>query len=189
MREKGFTIIELLVVMGIITIMTVVLVPNFRLGQQQLALDRSANKLAQEIRRVQEMAISSKEIGQGIVPLGEEFYPLGGFGIYFDQSPLQITLFADCDDNQRFSSGNICGSPPDKFRENIEDLGLELGIQIENLFPSSSFSVTFKAPDPLVCIDGDCSDPSSAVITISLIADSSKTRIIRVNSVGLITVE
>ncbi|MDO8669067.1 MAG: type II secretion system protein, partial [Candidatus Buchananbacteria bacterium] len=59
--KKGFTLIELLVVVAVITALTAVVLPSFRSGDNQLALQRSASKLAQDLRRVQGMAVSAQE--------------------------------------------------------------------------------------------------------------------------------
>lgn len=182
----GFTLIELLVVAGIIIFMTALILPNYRAGEQQLALQRSASKLAQDIRRAQEMAMSAKEITG---PTGEKIVPDGGYGIFFQTLPnppyYEIILFADCNDDQHYTSGNVCGTLPNKFSEKIENLNLESKVKISNLSPSSPLDITFKSPDPTISISGG----NLATITLSIETDPTKTKILKVNQVGLIYVE
>ncbi|MBI2624790.1 MAG: type II secretion system protein [Candidatus Nealsonbacteria bacterium] len=183
--KNAFTVIEILVVLGIVVFLTAAILPSYRLGGQVIALERSANFLSQEIRRVQEMAVSSKEVGRGIVPQGQEFYPAGGFGIYLKRQPFEITIFADCNGNGEVDRGIDCGTSPNKFSEVLESLSLEQGTNILSLSPSSPLTIIFKAPDPLTIISGG----NEATLTLSLNSDASKTKVIKVNSAGLIYVE
>lgn len=98
-KDKSFTLIELMVVMTIISIMTAVVLANYRAGGQQLALDRSANKLAQDIRRAQEMAMSSrKEGGCGPGFSGEYGIRLSRLDAQYP-GPKYYALFANCGDD------------------------------------------------------------------------------------------
>ena len=185
-RNEGFTLIELLVVTVIITILTAAILVNYRNSEQQFALQRSAHKLAQDIRRAGEMAMSAKEITG---PTGEKVIPSGGYGIYLRSLPnppyYEIIIFADCNDNQQFTSGNVCGTPPNRFSESLEDVKLESGVKISNLSPNSPLQITFKPPSPKISIQGG----DTAEITLALEADPTKTKKIKVNAVGLIEVE
>jgi len=185
-NSKGFTLIELLVVTVIITILTAAILVNYRNSEQQFALQRSAHKLAQDIRRAGEMAMSAKEITG---PTGEKVIPSGGYGIYLRSLPnppyYEIIIFADCNDNQQFTSGNVCGTPPNRFSESLEDVKLESGVKISNLSPNSPLQITFKPPSPKISIQGG----DTAEITLALEADPTKTKKIKVNAVGLIEVE
>ncbi|MBZ9578330.1 prepilin-type N-terminal cleavage/methylation domain-containing protein [Patescibacteria group bacterium] len=180
-NKKGFTLVEIVVVFFIIILLSAIILTNYQAGGQQFALQRSANKLSQDIRRAQEMAMSVKEVG----PSGAKIVPEGGYGIYFKTSPQKIIIFNDCNNNQQYTPGNVCGTPPDKFPEKIEDINLESGVRIENLSPSTPLHITFKPPDPTISI----SDGDQAIITLTLEADPSKTKTIKVNKVGLVEIE
>lgn len=58
----GFTLIELLVVIAIIFILSSVMVANFGAARGQLALKRAAHQMVQDLRRAQEMAMSSAQL-------------------------------------------------------------------------------------------------------------------------------
>jgi len=162
--QKAFTLIELLVVTGIIILLSALVLPNYRTGESQLALQRSANKLAQDIRRAQEMAMSAKEF-EGVVPPG-------GYGINFQTNLTSYILFADLNNNKVFDSG-----------EAIETLSLERGVKISNLSPTSPLTISFTPPDPTVNIN-----PSNSLAIITL-SNNGQTKIIKVNKAGLIYVE
>ena len=93
-KNNGFTLVEILVVIVIIMILTLVALPYFLQAGKQFALSRSAHKLAQDIRRAQEMSMSAKEFGGGVPP--------GGYGIYFPNDSHNYILFADLDGGQDY---------------------------------------------------------------------------------------
>lgn len=178
---------ELLVVMVIIAILTIIALINYPAAKKQLALQRSASQLAQDIRRVQEMALASEEVGGAI--------PEGGYGIYLKTVPAAVPqttyiLFADqsndkkCDGCEDNPPGGETIIPPGK-------ISLENGIKILNV-PTNHLHIIFKPPDPTTSFTtndgGDIAGPG-VLITLSLISDETKTKIIRVNKAGLIYVE
>lgn len=65
MKNKGFTLVELLVVISVIGLILTVTIANYPAIRQQLALSRAAHKLAQDIRMAQEMAMSYVEFQGG----------------------------------------------------------------------------------------------------------------------------
>ncbi len=154
----GFTLIELMVVLGIILILTTVVLINYRTGNQQLALARSAHKLAQDIRRAQEMTMSSRE--EGSCPSGFE----GSYGIRFSRlaaqypGPKSYVLFADCDNNREYDPPP--GPPaPDIVIEEVEfDQGLKVDrIKYWHIGPNEwrpngvgepTIDIIFSPPDP-----------------------------------------
>jgi prepilin-type N-terminal cleavage/methylation domain-containing protein len=163
-KSSGFTLIELLAVTGIILLMTAIAIPNFRLNSKQLALQRSAVKLAQDLRRAQELAISSQEVS-GVVPYG--------FGIHFDNSLTdRYVLFADLNNDHHRDAAD----------QDLETIKLEPDITISDLAPAFAFSVLFVPPDPAVFIH-DLSSGTQASITLN----SSQT--IFVNNAGLIAIQ
>ncbi len=182
MTKKGFTLIELLVVTAMIVILAALLFTNYRSGQKQLALNRSASKLAQDIRRAQEMAMGAEEVNGDV--------PEGGYGIYLRRqlSPQTLyILFAD------FPSGDS-GDPPNKKcdfgSEEIEKIEFEEGIKIKSL-EENHLNIIFTPPDPSILFtdgDGNIFDLAEVSIEVSL-EDESKSKTIKVNKAGLINVE
>jgi len=164
--SKSFTLVELLVAVGIIILLTALVLPDYRAGERQFALQRSASKLAQDLRRAQEMAMSAKE-----PPTAPDTFK-GAYGINFQTNSSNYILFADLDNDQIYDSG-----------EEIETLPLEKKVKISNLSPASPLTISFTPPDPTVNIN-----PSDSLVTITL-TNNGQTKIIKVNKVGLIYVQ
>lgn len=172
MNSKAFTLIELLVVTSIIVLLTALTLPNYRFGDRQLALQRSAHKIAQSLRMVQEYAISAKESG-GVVP--------AGYGTYFDlDQPTLYILFADFNGDQTYSGVN----------EKVEEINLETDINLAALNPialESSLTIVFIPPDPTIVFYPDA---SSTLVTLGINGLATPVqKSVRVNKAGLISIE
>jgi len=178
----GFTLVELLVVVGVIVILTAIILPNYRSATSQFALERSAHKMSQDIRRAAEMAMSAKELPGGGIPVG-------GYGIFFNigtgGSDKKYILFADTDPlpdgNGYFSGSDIP----------IEEIELEKGVVIQSInTPNNRVGINFKPPAPTVRIKfnpGPGASVDTTIITLAL--ESGPTKTIKVNKAGLIDVE
>lgn len=168
MNSKAFTLIELIVVTAIIVLLTTLILSNYRAGDRQFALQRSAHKLAQDLRRVQEMAVSVQEF-EGTMP--------GGYGLYLNKNqPAQYLIFADLNGDQRYSE-LVDGL--------VEEISLEKRINISGLSPlahDSSLTITFVPPDPTTVFY-----PEAAVSLITIGTEELQ-KTIQVNRAGLITI-
>jgi len=175
--QKAFTLIEVLVVITIIIILSVIMLANYRAGGKELALQRSAHKLAQDIKRAQGMAMAAKECetcpGGGV--------PKGGYGVYIRKNINDNYLIYADDDSPPHPGAYSPG-------EEIETVYLEKGVYIDNLEPSSAvnFSINFKPPDPTINIKDQNGNEEDGV-TITLRVDSTIINI-TVNKAGLIEV-
>lgn len=171
--SKGFTLVELLVVIGIIALFSALFLPNYSKGAKQLALARSAHKLAQDLRRAQEMSVSAKEFN-GVSSRG-------GYGLAFIKSWSPVyRLFADLNDD-KMRSGN----------EDVEILTLEKGVQFDKIYADGQeydfTTLTFIPPDPQVCLHF-CRANNLLKIIISLESNPASTKTISINNAGLIEV-
>jgi len=168
--QKGFTLVELTVVIAIIILLSGLVLTNYRVGEREYALLRSAQKLAQDLRRAQKMAMASETLP---AKCGGEF-SAGGYGIYFVTASNSYILFADCDDNGEYDLG------PEK----IEEIFLESKIKISTLSSDPfSLNITFFPPDPTIIIK-----PSANPATITLKNDG-KTKTVKINTAGLIEID
>jgi len=164
--KKGFTLIEVLVVMIIIGILSSIFFLQRPKEEERLSLMRSAYKLSQDLREAQKMAMAAEKSSCGS----------SSFGIHFKSSwNNYYILFADCNGNYQRDANDV----------DIKTLTLEKGVEISNLFPSSSFSILFEPPDPVVYISSE-SWGREAVITLSL---DSFTKKVKINSAGRIEIE
>jgi len=184
MKNRAFTLLEITVVISIIIILSTIFIANYRAGEKNFTLQRSAHQLAQDLRKVQEMAMAGQEF--------DETFPKGGYGIHFKEDYSSYYLFADCDGDGEFDeTGDIfinCSEavPENPCPETIEEIYLEENISIFSLSPVSgegTLEITFLPPDPRVTIN-----PLSSTASITL-TNGQIEKTITINSVGLIDVQ
>jgi len=177
-ENKGFTLIELLVVAIIIGVLSAFVLANYPSYGREFALDRSANKLAQDIRRAQEKAVAMEEISGS---------PPQGYGVYFNTSthPSSYKLSAYEKEGSEWSA-------TDTWEDTIS---LESKVKLKDLKVGgssvSTSSIVFEPPDPTIWIiwSNNNSSSSSSTVILYLETEPSKTKSILVNSSGLITTE
>ena len=176
--NKGFTLIESMVVIAMIGILSIISIPSYQSAKNQLALGRSATKLAQDLRRVQEMAMSNYECGE---PCGGKIP--WGYGLYIDKAePYRYYIYADIVPARgRHSAGDVI----------IETIEIESAVKVYKLFvPAAGYSVNFEPPNPTVRIVNQAGeDKTSVQMVLSLKNDETKIKTIRVNKVGLISID
>lgn len=172
--EKGFTLVELLVGVAVIVILTLVLLPSWKGGEGSLALERTASKISQDIKRTAELALSAKPFSCGSGSIS-------GYGIFFDSAvPASYLIFADCNGNRKYDAGT------DGVAETMQ---IESAVRIQAAVPSA-LSISFVPPDPLVSIkNATGGDSATAQITLALVSDSSQTRVITVNARGVESIQ
>lgn len=170
--NKGFTLIEMLVVLAIIVIITGVVIFNTGLERQNSALLRSAQKLSLDLRRAQSFALSSKVFKTLGVPCG--------WGAHFNGvGSDSYIIFADLAVNQNCSDRDFVRAV--NGSEDFETANLESGITVSGL--SSGLSdIIFTPPDPTVTFT-----PVQTSASVTLINKNSTTRVITVNKTGFIS--
>jgi prepilin-type N-terminal cleavage/methylation domain-containing protein len=197
LKYKGFTLIEALVVIGIIGILSSFTFLNYRTSQKEFMLERAAYKLVQDLRFVQRKSMESATIPS------TNFSPPGGYGIYINvDEPNHYILFADCDSDKKYSTSS---TPCAGKSELIEDVQIEKGVKISKLCfflpqnptpsqcsPSSDNIsqinypyIIFIPPEPITGILGG----DEAEITLSLENDPNKSKVIFVGFSGLIYIK
>lgn len=164
------TLVEMLVVLTIISILTLIVVPNYKSGNSQLALQRSANKFSQDIRQAEEMAFSGKKY---------QDYAPPGYGIYLEENKTSYSLYVDANKNEKYDDG-----------EAVSQLNLEKGVYIKSVSSvNKKASINFRPPDPVVNLDISPTGQDSITIVLALESDQTKTRNIIANKIGLIYVQ
>ncbi len=188
MNQKGFTLLELLTVVGVIATLSAVVLGGYNTGEGRFTLQRSAVQLGQDIRRTSNMAMT----GKSDLSFFGEIFPEGGYGIYFAKDHDHYIIFGDCNDNGDYdSSGEAisCASSTVSapFPEQVEKVSLESEIKIIDISPTSAVSITFFPPDPLIQIRGDDTVLyDDAIITLGFRGD---VKTITINKVGLIDID
>lgn len=112
-EARGFTFLELLVSIGIFTIITMIVVAGFQSGAQADTLRLAADDAAGQLRALSGMAQTGRRIGictgsrSGVVCEDSslsvcpdsclEQVPQGGYGVHIDRNtePAQLIFFAD----------------------------------------------------------------------------------------------
>lgn len=170
--NKGFTLIEISVVLTIIIIITGMVIFNISIKRQNLALFHSAQKLSLDLRRAQNYAISSKIFRDLIVPCGwgVHFNGIGstGYIIFAD-----LALAIDCSDRDFIRSSD--GS------EDFETINLEPEIVV-NIISSGLTDIVFTPPESTVKFT-----PDQVESSITLINKNSVTRTVTINKNGFIS--
>ena len=183
--EKGFTLMELIVVITIIIILSTVLFANYRGLQYNLALQRASYRLLHDVRRAQVMAGTP----HACTITHRDVY---SYGIYLKTNTNdKYYLFADCDEDGTY------GFSKDEI---IETISFEKGIILNTIKTYSGLLATsqtsavalFIPPDPFTSIrpggsSGIGADSVNFELKISSVASPVKTLII--NKSGMIDIE
>ena len=173
-NKKAFTIIELLVVMGVIVIFTSFFFVDYGRDSNTFALERVSNKMAQDLRRAQEMSMSGLTGDVGT----------NAYGIYFNKgsgSEKQYIIYKNNDTNMYYES-----SSADSIKETIS---FEKGVKICDILIDSSsvssVSISFQPPDPINYIDSYYSGHEASIVLCTE-DDATKTRRVKINNTGRI---
>jgi len=167
-NKKGLSLLEFLIVIAIIILLVVIVVPNLNTSRQKLALDRSATKLAQDIRWAQQMTMSSKPSEKSGC---EKSY---SYGVSFSQSdPDKYIVYIDCGETQGYES------PGD---DKLAEVELESGITFE--ITESKIDMLFIPPKPEIIFI-----PDVATVSIILKNRNDESKTIIVNKAGLVEIQ
>ena len=167
---KGFTFIELLVSIFIMLLLLLLSFPFYLSINKQLTIDRAATRLVQDIRKVTEMTMSTKEFNNE--------YPDGGYWIHFPSAdPDKYYLFADSDGDHKYDLGEL-----------IEEVEIEGKVEITD--KTADFgNITFLAPEPIVFLTNFSGDDLVGVEAFVLLFDGSDSYRIYINKAGLVYIQ
>ncbi len=183
--------VEILVVIFIITLFSSILVAGFPKIVRQFALTRAVYKMSQDLRRAQDMGFSGQRI-KGI--------NVKGYGVYvnLDNPNLgnkKYVIYADMNDDQQYDvSGAICKQQLPNQDCVIEEVNLsqtEPGVVIDRIenTNNNSVDVNFKPPSPTITITSLLPGINRVQIIFALESDLLKTKIVSVNTAGLIEIK
>jgi prepilin-type N-terminal cleavage/methylation domain-containing protein len=147
---RGFTLIEVLISITIVTIIMSVILFNYSMFTENLALSSAGQEIAIAVRQAQTYGLTVKEVATG----GGRFD--SAYGVYFNPTtdPTNYYVFVDKDGDGLYDHGSGCGSGN---TECIELSVLRNRITIESICDqtacpptanSQGISVTFLRPNP-----------------------------------------
>ena len=174
--QKGFSLVEMMVVVVIIGILATVMILNFRGSGSQMALRQVTQQVMSDIRRAQSLAIASTQF-EGEMKCG--------FGIYYVDSTTYAIYtgdtVGDCDTENR------------NFELGIDQTYRGLTMADRQIVFRQSFpDIFFEPPDPKTYIDNSSllSGPNAEIklgIVDGICPDDCLTIIIRPS--GLVEVQ
>jgi len=187
-KEKGTTLVEIAVVIFIITMFSLILINDFPKTLRQFAVSRSAYKLSQDIRRVEDLGLS------GFI-IESPNKPVGGYGLYINKNDVdEYKIYADnCSDTAdfKYTTGSGC---EDDIVETIKISEQQAGVFIKEIkgsddSPYDYVSINFKPPNPKITITADAVEVNNIDIVISSTFDQSLEKTVSINTSGLIEVK
>ena len=191
-NNKGFTLIELIVSVAIISIISSIMVANYRHGGSSEELNIAAQNLVSEIRKAQGYALSYREYN-GVI------YDEGGWGVRLTRNlsanPENFTLFFDVNNYGKSSAGEIFIDKPIGNNVVVSDIS-------SGGSHSDYFWAIFYPPNPKIMLRGDNDDTDDVLASFTIgVSDSAEyveielthsrgaTKTIILNKFGLIDVE
>lgn len=181
-NKEGFSLIELLVSLGIIATITVLFMANYRNSNQRTDLVMTAQKIVADIHAAQNNSL-------GLVKYNGEV-PAGGWGISFDLTKNYYMLFADLNSPETLGYLEYDPSLEGEVAYGARIANLSSGVIITSLKvgnnSASAANVTFLPPDPKTNIYSSDLGATSTVLEIKIKeAKGENTKTIRVNFLGL----
>ena len=177
--EKGFTIVEILVIIPIIAILSSFLILYNRSTEKQLILFREQARLISTLNRAKGLALAffREPSGEIVCSYGVRIFPdpVSSYVIFKDLPGVSGT----CSD-----SNNSYDDPSENFSSVVQ---VDKAIEIE-ITATTLINVVFIPPDPRVVLNGDSSLTADQKITLKL-KDSNVSRVVKVNKAGQITAE
>jgi len=166
---KGFTLIEMLVVISIMALLSSFLILYSRAGENQIILFRDQARLITALNRAKSLSVQTFNAPQ----------PSCAFGVYFSKTENAFLIFRDLALNCREADHVYTGS-----EELFESYQLSSKIKFGEL---TLINIAFIPPDPKTLIDNDL-NKNEANITLETL-DGKASLKVKVNNAGQITTQ
>ncbi len=169
MGNKGFTVIEMLVVISIIILLSSFLILYSRTGENQIVLFRDQSRVIVALNRAKSLSIQLFNTPQ----------PACAFGVHFSQAESSFLIFRDLSANCQ-NADHVYTGPSELF----EKYQLSPKIKFGEL---ALTDIVFIPPDPKTLIDND-PNKTEAVINLQTLDGNSSLKV-KVNNAGQVTTQ
>ncbi len=192
LASHGFSLLELMVTIGISTVMSAIIFFNYPAFNSNVSLRRTADSIALTIREAQAYGLGVRQFSSG------GGFP--GYGVHFDLiTHKDFVLYADSNHNSIYDKGAGigCGGVDitECFRNytlTTEDQIVELRGYVGNTIDRnlSSLNIVFLRPHPTVVIRTDDPQDQDKFDRASILVQSKggEKRLIKVTAAGQISV-
>lgn len=138
-NTKGFSIIELAVVMAIMAIMSAIIVPRYSSYKNAKSMSYARTQIMNDIRYAQTYTLSTKKMPDASSPNG--ISPTGGYGIHFQKGLSTYVVFGDrmhgaVQPNRIYDTGSA-------ENELFETVSMVSGVTIKGLKLTKGASVSY----------------------------------------------
>jgi len=182
MHITGFSLVELMVTIGIVTLVTGVVMVKYSSFNSVVILKSQAYELALDLREAQVFGVS---VGGGTNSYRE------AYGIYVDMAnPNQYMLFQDASSDLEYDAGEEIGEAYSiDSRFEITNICTVVGAGAD-VCTATAASIAFKRPDFDARMSTDTeANPDVVKITIATTEDATQSRTVSVYASGQISVE
>jgi prepilin-type N-terminal cleavage/methylation domain-containing protein len=171
MNQKGFSLLELTVVMAIMGIAASITITQYSKNRESKALSLSVKQVVSDIKMVQNYTY-------GILKFNDSVgFPAGGYGIRFSQNSDSYIIFGDEDSNKFYKNDNS---------EKFQTINLPRSVKINLLEVDGSIvnpvDLVFSSPYGEVYINGNNKNAGAFIELKIKISNSAGAEIITVNS-------
>lgn len=184
--KKGFTLIELIVVISIITIVGIMAVPNYYSASKKARYEASVTDIVGIFRDARNTSITGKftKSGSDLTTLA------GGYGVYLDQANKTIISFQDKNENQIYNTTSPADTiistynlPPEI---NIKTMtGSEATNYTGTLGPITTATILFKPPQGETFINENDSTKELIDLSVQLERyDEKKSKTLKINKIS-----
>ena len=163
-KANGFSLIELMVSVGILTLINIMIFASYPEFSQKMALKRTSEEIALIARQAQAYSLGIKRSAS----ISDDFF---GFGVHFDKSPANsksLILFTDLDSDKIYDEGELF----QEFKIDTGDYISKLQVCDSVSCPSAesgSLDIIYPRARSMASISADkivCSSCSYAKVTI-----------------------
>jgi len=174
-KKRAFTLIETLVVIFIIGVISAILVVNWKNNEKTYLVKRVAQEIVQNIRRAQDLALTTKNIDPSAIILS--------YGISFNKNDKNnYTIFGDVNGNNSYQTPSSDAL--------VEVISINSEIEIYDASPGDpNLDIVFSIPDGFTTITPASSSAEIDIRRVGATCPSISCKTIIVNNTGQITIQ